>query len=169
MNLANIPLTARVCAGAVAALALLGGGIAAGAHLGGSTAAASVAPVVASPAPTPSAGATAADRGAAQAVRRALLQGEAQVLGISLKQLGADLKSRQTIQQLATAKGLSEDQFRLQLVQSVQPLLDQQVKAGALTQAQEQKELKRLGTTVPNWSQVAGAPKQPSPSPSATP
>jgi hypothetical protein len=167
MNLADIPLVAKLSAGGVATLALLGGGIAAGAHLAGATAAASVAaPVVASPTPS-AAPATAAQSGAARAARRAEAQAEAQVLGISGTQLGTDLRSGQTVQQLAGAKGLSEDQFRGQLVQAVRPLLDQQVAAGALTAAQEQAALKRLDKTIPNW--VRAPAKQPAPSPSPTP
>jgi hypothetical protein len=167
MNLANIPLAAKVYAGAVAALALLGGGIAAGVHLGaGSVHVAPAGPVVASPAPSP-ARAQAVKNAAAQAVRRAVLQAEAQVLGISTRQLNADLRSGTTVQQLAAGKGLTLDQFRTQLVQAVTPLLDQQVTAGTLTSVQEQMELKRLASTIPNWSQVAGR-KQPAPSPSPT-
>ena len=166
MNLANIPLAAKVYAGAVAAAALLGGGIAAGIHIGSGTpsAAAAAAPVVASPTPSQAPAGT-AKNGAAQAVRKAALQAEAQVLGISTKQLNADFKSGTTVQQLAAGKGLSQDQFRAQLLQAVRPLLDQEVAAGTLTSAQEQEELQRLGTTIPNWSQVGGA-KRPSPSPS---
>src|SRR5262249_10126841 len=115
--------------------------------------------------PSPSA---AAKDPAAQAVRVAGAQAEAQVLGITPKQLTADLKSGKTVQQLASDKGLSQDQFRTQFQQALKPLLDQQVTAGTLTSAQEQKAIQRLITTIPNWTQ-APAKKQPQPSPSATP
>lgn len=166
MNLADIPLAVKVSVGAVAGLAVLGGGIAAGIHFGGATARASVAaaPVVASPAPS-SAPATTARNGSAQAVRRAVLQAEAQLLGISTKQLNADFKSGMTLQQLATSKGLSQDQFRAQLLAAVKPLLDPQVAAGTLTAAQEQKELQKLDTAIPNWSRTSARKPSPSPSP----
>jgi membrane-bound lytic murein transglycosylase B len=168
MNLANIPLAARVGAGSIAALAALGGGAAAATHLGGGTATAGATtttpPVVATASPSPSPSG-AARNAAAQAARRAIIQAEAQVLGITAKQLTADLRAGKTVQQLAADKGLSQDQFRTQLQQALKPLMDQEVAAGTLTSTQEQRALQRLATTIPNWSQ-AGAAK-PSPSPTA--
>jgi hypothetical protein len=164
MNFASIPLAAKLSAGGVAALALLGGAIA-GVHLAtSSTPAQASSPIVASPTPSaPASPAARAANPAARAVTRAMSTAEAQVLGISAKQLAADLKAGQTVQQLAGAKGLSQDQFRAQLVQDVTPLLDQQVQAGTLTKAQEQAALTRLGKTIPNWT------ARPRPTPSASP
>jgi hypothetical protein len=163
MNFASIPLAAKVGAGAIAGLALLGGAAAVGAHLGeGSSAQASVVtPIVASPTPSgrPAANGTAA--AANQAARRAALQAEAQVLGISLKELNADIKAGKTVQQLAAAKNLSQDQFRAQFDQALKGMLDKEVAAGTLTSAQEQKAIARLDAAIPNWTQAA----KPSPTP----
>jgi membrane-bound lytic murein transglycosylase B len=164
MNLANIPLAAKVGAGAIAGLALLGGGAAVGAHLTGSVQASGATPVVvATPAPSASPARPAANA-ASQAARRAALESEAQVLGVSQKDLNADFKAGKTVQQLAAAKGLSADQFRTQFHQALQALLDKAVAAGTLTADQEQKALTRLDAAIPNWSQI-GAVNKPSPTP----
>lgn len=165
MNLANIPLAAKIYVGAMGGVALLGGGVALGAHLGsGSAQAPSSTAVVA---PTPSASpATAARNTAAQAVRRAALAAEAQVLGVTAKQLNADFKSGRTVQQLATARGLTQAQFQAQFAAALKAQLDQEVAAGTVTAADEQQAVKRLTTAIPNWSQVGGAAgKAPSPTP----
>lgn len=165
MNLANVPLAAKVAAGSIAGLAILGGGAAVGARLSSGVQASAAAPVVvASPTPSSSPSGRPAANAAAQAARRAALQAEAQVLGISSKQLNADFKAGKTVQQLAAAKGLSQDQFRAQFQQALKALLDQQVTAGTLTSNQEQMALTRLDAAIPNWSQVA-QPRMPSPSP----
>jgi hypothetical protein len=169
MNLANIPLAAKVYLGAMGGVALLGGGVAIGAHVaqgGTSTSSPSSSVVVGTPAPVATPGA-AAKNTAAQAARRAALNAEAQVLGISLKQLNADFKAGQTVQQLATGKGLSESQFQTQYQADLKTQLDQAVTAGTVTQAQEQTAITRLTKAIPNWNKVAQA--RPSPSPSATP
>jgi len=166
MNLANIPLAAKVYVGAIGGLALLGGGVAIGTHVGGGAAQpASSTAIVATPRPaaSPSPGAR---NTAAQALRRAALSAEAQVLGVTLKQLNADFKAGTTVQQLATAKGLTQSQFQAQFQTALKALLDKEVTAGTVTQAQETQALGRLTAAVPNWSQVAGtARKAPSPTP----
>jgi hypothetical protein len=165
MNLANIPLAAKVYVGAIGGLALLGGGVAIGARMDtGSAQPTSSTAVVGSPPPaaSPSPNATNA---AAQAVRRAALSAEAQVLGVTLKQLNADFKTGTTVQQLATAKGLTQSQFQTQFQTALKPLLDQLVTAGTVTQTQETQALRRLGAAIPNWSQVGGTRKAPSPTP----
>jgi hypothetical protein len=167
MTIPNLTLAAKLGVGAVAALALVGGGTAAGLHLAGGPSGDTKGPVVASPMPQSSPGAVKTGQAAAnRVIRQAVLQGEAQVLGITAKQLGADLKQGTTVQQLATQKGIGQQQFQAQLVQAVQPLLDKEVGAGTLTPAEEQQALERLGKAIPNWT---AAPKkaQPSPSPSA--
>jgi hypothetical protein len=167
MDFASIPLAAKVGAGAIAGLALLGGGAAVGAHLGGGSGAQASAstPVVASPTPTESPAGAAST--ANQAARRAALQAEAQVLGVSPQQLNAELKAGKTVQQLATARGLSQDQFRAQFQQAVKVQLDRAVAAGTLNPAEEQRALTRLDAAIPNWSQ-AGQPARTAPSPSPT-
>jgi hypothetical protein len=164
MNLANIPLAAKVYVGAIGGLALLGGGVAIGTHVGGAQPASSTA-VVASPPPAVSPSPN-AKNAAAQAVRRAALSAEAQVLGVTLQQLDADFKAGKTVQQLATAKGLTQSQFQAQFQTALKAQLDQAVTAGTVTQVQETQALRRLTAAVPNWSQVGGtARKAPSPTP----
>jgi uncharacterized protein YidB (DUF937 family) len=100
----------------------------------------------------------------------------ARVLGISTSQLMQDLRSGQTVQQLASAKGLDEATFRSKLVSQTKTDLDQQVKSGNLTQNQENAILQRLQNgQLPLWNASPhrfgprpGAPG-PVPSPSATP
>lgn len=171
MNFASIPLAAKVGVGAIAGLALLGGGAAVGAHLGGGAGvqASATTPIVASPAPTPPAAGAVGANAANQAMRRAALQAEAQVLGVSLKQLDADFKAGRTVQQLAAAKGLSQDQFRAQFQQALKAQLDQAVASGTLTSTQEQRALTRLDAAIPNWSQVGKGAAAARPSPTPTP
>ncbi len=167
MDFARISLAAKLAVGAIGGLALLGGGVAAGTHLGSTGAQASVtAPVVATPSPS-SSPPTNARSGAAQAMRRAAIAAEAQVLGITTKQLNADFKSGQTVQQLAAAKSLSQTQFQAQYQPALKGLLDKEVAAGTLTAAQEQQALTRLTAAPPNWNQVGQ--RTPQPSPSSTP
>ncbi len=171
MDFAKIPLAAKLGVGAIGGLALLGGGVAAGTHLGSGAAQASVStPVVATPSATPSPSSSPAANarsGAAQAAHRAALAAEAQVLGLTTKQLEADFKSGQTVQQLAAARGLSQAQFQAQYQPALKGLLDKEVAAGTLTPAQEQQALTRLTAAPPNWNQVAQ--RTPRPSPSSTP
>jgi len=169
MNFANIPLAAKAYLGAMGGVVLLGGGVAIGAHVaqsGAPTSSNSSSVVVGSPTPVPAPSAAARNT-ATQAARRAALNAEAKVLGITLKQLNADFKGGQTVQQLATARGLSQSQFQTQYQADLKTELDQAVTAGTVTQAQEQPALTRLTKTIPNWDKVAQP--RPSPSPSATP
>jgi cell division septum initiation protein DivIVA len=168
MNLATIPLAAKVSVGAIGGLALLGGGLALGAHLGSGGAQASSSTAIVAPTPGTSPSPAAKNNAAAQAVRRAALAAEAQVLGTTTKQLTADIRSGRTVQQLAAARGLSQSQFQAQFQPALKTQLDREVAAGTVTQAQEQQALKRLTAAIPNWSQ-APARRAPSPSPSATP
>src|SRR6266851_9162730 len=164
MDFARIPLAAKLAVGAIGGLALLGGGVAAGAHLGsGGAQATNSTPVVAAPSPSSSPAAN-ARTGAAQAMRRAAIDAEAQVLGLTTKQLNADFRSGQTVQQLAAAKGLSQTQFQAQYEPALKGLLDKEVAAGTLTGAQEQQALTRLTAAPPNWDQVAQRTPRPSPS-----
>lgn len=169
MNLASIPLAAKLSVGAIGGLTLLGGGLALGAHLGNGSVQATnsgTTAIVASPLPSSSPGA-ASKNPAAQAARKAAIAAEAQVLGVTAKQLNADFKSGKTVQQLAAAKGLSQAQFQTQYQAALKTQLDQVVTSGTLTQAQEDQAIKRLTAAIPNWSRVGAA--KPSPSPSATP
>ncbi|HYW23878.1 MAG TPA: hypothetical protein VE953_06905 [Terriglobales bacterium] len=99
----------------------------------------------------------------------------AKALGITTAQLQQDLQSGKTVQQLASAQGMDEAAFRTKLAGVTKTDLDQQVKAGNLTQNQENAILQQIQTgPLPLWN---GAPKRfgpprgaaPSPSPSGTP
>jgi uncharacterized protein YidB (DUF937 family) len=108
----------------------------------------------------------------------------AKVLGISTSQLQQDLRNGQTVQQLATAKGMDEATFQSKLASQTKTDLDQQVKAGSMTQNQENAILQRIQTgTPPLWNGMPrprfgrppapnaspSPPAAPVPSPSATP
>ena len=92
---------------------------------------------------------------AQKAVHQAVLQAEAQALGIKPKELSADLRQGTTVHQLADQKGLSQAAFQAAFGKDLTAALDQDVQKGALTSQQEQQALKRLGSTVPNWDQAA--------------
>lgn len=93
----------------------------------------------------------------------------AKVLGISQDELKQDLASGKTVKDVAASKGMDEATFRSNLVNSVKSDLDPKVKAGKLTQQQEDNILNRLKTgPLPAWDQPAKRAK-PAPSPSATP
>jgi uncharacterized protein YidB (DUF937 family) len=98
----------------------------------------------------------------------------AKALGISTAQLQQDLQSGKTVQELASAQGMDEAAFRSKLASVTKTDLDQQVKAGKLTQNQENAVLQRLqsGPLPPFWNEAPrrfGPKPAPKPSPSATP
>lgn len=154
-SLARIPKPLRFAAGAAGGLLVAAGVVvvtaqATGFHLGGQPAAVSAA---ATPAPTPSAAPTpmpsqpAMNSGQA-AGRKAVLAAEAQVLGLKPKDLVTDVKSGQTVAQLAQQKGLSEDQFRTSLVTALQ--------SSNLPSDTLQPLLQKLQTgAIPYWSGAA--------------
>ena len=93
----------------------------------------------------------------------------AKVLGISQQELKQDLASGKTVKDVAASKGMDEATFRNNLVNSVKADLDARVKAGKLTQQQEDNVLNRLKTgPLPLWDKPAKRAKA-APSPSATP
>ena len=65
-------------------------------------------------------------------------------LGISVDQLKSDLKSGQTLAQIAQSKNVSVADLKTAIVNTVKPTLDQAVKNGKLTQAQEDKVIQRI-------------------------
>lgn len=173
MKLPNMTLATKIGAGVIGAVAIAGGTAAITAHtIGLRLNNAQAAPPAATSTATPKQDQPSTNnaKGTARAVRTALVIAEAQVLGITPQALVKDLKDGSTIQALATQKGLSEAQFASQLNQDVKPLLDQQVQAGTLTSAQEQRLVTRYATMVPNWTTVPKAKQaQPQPAPSPPP
>ena len=131
------------------------GGAAAALSLGVAATYAQAAP--STPNPSPSTATTAkpdprSDRGL---VARAIFQSEAEVLGITPKELRADLRSGKTVAELAQAKGLSKDQFAQALASDVKPRLETLVDHKQLTQAQADKILDRISKGhIPFWNGV---------------
>ena len=168
MNFSSLPAWAKIVGGASGAFAVFGGTVALTAAVTGSQNTA-LPPVM--PAATPSASApptsspVPSPNPAARAMAVAVLEAEAQVLGVQPADLRADFRAGTTVQALAARKSLDEAQFQTQLVADVRPLLDQDVQRGTITSTQEQNVLRRLGEVVPNWDRVGAAHRQPSPSP----
>jgi hypothetical protein len=96
------------------------------------------------------------------------LSAAAAALGVSETQLMTDLKSGQSLSQVAAAQHVSEADFRTRLIANLKPALDQAVTDKKLTAAQEQMIINRLQTgPLPLWNAVMKRPKAPaSPSPS---
>jgi len=68
----------------------------------------------------------------------------AQDLHITASQLQQDIKSGQTVSQIATAQNVSATQLQTDAVNAVKPYLDQAVSSGSVTQKQETTYLNRL-------------------------
>ena len=145
--------------GILAKLVLGGGGAAlltAGALAAGAPAALAATPSPSAAAAAPQAGAGQSNRHAAmRAIRRAEFVSEAQVLGIAPKDLRADLKNGQTVQQLAQAKGMDESQFEAALVAALKPRLDALVDRGVITRGQADAAIDRIQKGhIPYWSGI---------------
>ena len=95
------------------------------------------------------------------------LSAAAAALGLSQTQLMTDLKSGQSLSQVAAAQHVSEADFRTRLIANLKPALDQAVTDKKLTAAQEQMIINRLQTgELPLWKAGMKRPKAPaSPSP----
>src|SRR5579864_3404399 len=93
----------------------------------------------------------------------------ASALGITPAALQADLKSGQSLSQVAAAQHVSEADFRTKLIANLQSALDMAVTNKQLTSAQEQAILNQLKTgALPLWNRPA-MPKAPTATPSPTP
>ena len=132
--------------GAAGVAALLGVGVVGAASL--------------SPAPTsPTATGTtqpANDRHAdRRAIRRAVIESEADILGIKPEQLVKDLKAGQKVSDLAKDKGMTKEQFAAKLAVNLKPRLEVLVDHKVITQAQADKVLDRIAhDNVPFWDGV---------------
>lgn len=131
-------------------------GIAALLSLGAVTATAATS----NPTPTPSASAAASkpstDRRAdLRAIRRAIVESEADVLGITAEALVKDLKAGQKVSDLARDKGMTKEQFETKLTADLKPRLETLVEHKVITQAQADKVLDRISKGyVPFWNGV---------------
>lgn len=123
-----------------------------------------VSALAASPSPTPTtaAGTTqpsaqpSTDRHAdRRAIRLAVIDSEADVLGISPETLRKDLKAGQKVADLAKDKGMTKEQFETRLVASLKPRLAVLVDHKAITQAQADKVVDRISKGyVPFWDGI---------------
>jgi hypothetical protein len=90
----------------------------------------------------------------------------AAALGITEAQLKTDLRSGQSLSQIAAAKKVSESDFRTRLIANLKPVLDKAVTNKRITSAQENTILDRLKTgPLPLWNRA----RNPKPAPAATP
>lgn len=107
----------------------------------------------ASPSPSPTA---TPDRHATRhAVVKAVIDSEADVLGIKAEELRKDLKAGQKVSDLAKAKGMTEEQFAQRLVASLKPRLEALVDHKLITQAQADRVLDRIAKGhVPFWDGI---------------
>ena len=109
-----------------------------------------------SPSPSPSTatgpGATQDSRADRRAVVAAVVESEADVLGIKPEELRKDLKAGQKVSDLAKAKGMDKAQFTAKLIASLKPRLERLVDHKQITQAQADRVLDRISKgNVPFW------------------
>jgi hypothetical protein len=119
--------------------------------------------IVLAPVPSPGRGQVA--NAAARAVSQAVLQAEAQVLGLRPAQLNTALRQGATVHQLATQRGITQAVFNMRFQSAVTAILDRDVQQGILTQQQEQAAINRLAGGPPNWDTVSAIQARPTPSP----
>jgi len=88
-------------------------------------------------------------------VRQAVLEAEADVLGIPKGTLIADLKKGQKVSDLAKDKGMDKAQFAARLAADLRPRLEQLVDHKQITQAQADRILDRIANGyVPFWNGI---------------
>src|SRR5438093_6137408 len=116
MDFSTLPSWTKLAAGVAGAFAVVGGTVVVTAAVTGSSAAQTspqlLAPTAPPNSPAPAAISPAATPNpAARAVAAAVLEAEAQVLGVQPKELRADFRAGTTLQALAAQKSISEPQF----------------------------------------------------------
>jgi hypothetical protein len=120
-----------------------------------------VSAIAASPSPNPTSTAAGAQRPSTdrhadrKAIRRAVVEAEADVLGIKPEQLLKDLKAGQKVSDLAKDKGMTKEQFETRLIANLKPRLEALVDHKTITQAQADKVLDRIAKGyVPFWDGI---------------
>jgi hypothetical protein len=109
----------------------------------------------ASPSPTPTPTGAAGTHAARHAVVTAVVESEADVLGIKPEELRKDLKDGQKVSDLAKAKGMTEDQFAARLAVNLKPRLEALVDHKQITQARADRILDRIAKGhVPFWNGI---------------
>lgn len=87
------------------------------------------------------------------AVRAAVIESEADILGITPQSLVKDLKAGQKVSDLAKDKGITQEQFETRLVANLRPRLETLVDKKVITQAQADRILDRISKGhVPFWN-----------------
>ena len=110
------------------------------------------------------------DKTAIGAYMQQYLAAAATALGITQTQLTTDLKSGQSLAQVAAAQHVSEADFRTKLIAGLKPALDQAVSQKKITSAQETLILQRLQTgALPLWSLPARTPRATAPATTPSP
>jgi hypothetical protein len=110
------------------------------------------------------------DKSAIGAYMQQYLAAAASALGITQTQLTTDLKSGQSLSQIAAAQHVSEADFRTKLIAGLKPALDQAVSDKKITSAQEQAIINRLQTgPLPLWNLPAHKPRSAAPATSPSP
>ncbi|MEO8745237.1 MAG: hypothetical protein ABI334_10960 [Candidatus Dormiibacterota bacterium] len=111
-----------------------------------------------SPKPTPTAGTTQGvpdPRSDRRAIRLAVVESEADVLGITPKALLQDLRKGRKVSDLAKDKGMTEKQFEANLVADLKPRLEVPVGKLVITQVRTDKVLDRISKGhVPFWDGI---------------
>jgi hypothetical protein len=109
----------------------------------------------ASPSPTPTPTGSADRHAARHAVVTAVVEAEADILGIKPEELRKDLKDGQKVSDLAKAKGMTEDQFAARLAVNLKQRLEALVDHKQITQARADRILDRIAKGhVPFWNGI---------------
>ena len=110
----------------------------------------------ATPSPSPATSTSTTDRHAdRKLVRQAVLESEADVLGIPEGTLIADLKKGQKVSDLANDRHINKDEFAKKLAANLKPRLAQLVDHKQITQAQADRILDRISKgRIPFWDGI---------------
>ena len=109
----------------------------------------------ASPSPTPTPTGSADRHAARHAVVTAVVEAEADVLGIKPEELRKDLKDGRKVSDLAKATGMTEEQFAARLAVNLKPRLEALVDHKQITQARADRILDRIAKGhVPFWNGI---------------
>ena len=109
----------------------------------------------ATPTPSPSPTATADSKADRKLVRQAVLEAEADALGIPEGTLISDLKKGQKVSDLANDRHMTKEQFAAKLDASLKPRLEQLVDHKQLTQARADRILDRISKGhIPFWDGI---------------
>ena len=110
----------------------------------------------ATPSPSPATSTSTTDRHAdRKLVRQAVLESEADVLGIPEGTLSADLKKGQKVSDLANDRHINKDEFAKKLAANLKPRLAQLVDHKQITQAQADRILDRISKgRIPFWDGI---------------